>query len=143
MNTSRLPVLALALLFAAGCYYAAFGAISLLAGALVGYRLWWLELLVAGFCAWFGIVIFGFLERRQLAKPALESNERAIWRLAYRKGWSLKLEEIVNSTLLDEASALEALQSLASKVQAKLEPDGSWTLLDQTPGAANSALRNS
>ena len=130
MNISRIPVFALAILFAIGCFYAAFGIVSIVAGAVVGYKLWWLELLVAGFCVWLGIKVFGFLEARQIIKPRLESNERAIWRLAYRKGWNLKLVEIVDSTPLDEASALAALQSLVAKAQARLEPDGTWTLLE-------------
>ncbi len=58
--------------------------------------------------------------------------ERAIWRLAYRKGWNLNFKEILANTMLDEPTALNALKSLEQKQQVKLEPDGTWTLLKTT-----------
>jgi hypothetical protein len=131
MNSSKLPALALSVLFAVGCFYAAFGTISVLAGVKVGYQLWWLELLIAIFCVWLGLQVFARLERRENVNPRADRGERAIWRLAYRKGWKLSLEEIVESTMLDNVSALNALRSLEAKQQAKLESDGTWTLLEQ------------
>lgn len=131
MRNARLPAVALALLFAVGCYYAAFGVVSIAAGVLVGYQLWWLELSIALICLWFGLVIFARVEQRQHTIPRTDRGERAIWRLAYRKGWKLRLEDILEGTLLDETSALAALKALESKQQAKLETDGTWVLLDQ------------
>jgi hypothetical protein len=131
MNTTRLPALALAVLFAAGCYYAAFGVVSVVAGVLVGYQLWWLELSIALLCVWIGLKVFARVENHQNANPRADRGERAIWRLSYRKGWKLRLEEILEGTLLDENAALAALKSLEAKQQARLEPDGTWTLLDQ------------
>jgi hypothetical protein len=131
MNTSRLPAIALAVLFAVGCFYAAFGVISIVAGVLIGYQLWWLELLIALICVWFGLQVFARVENRQNMNPRADRGERAIWRLAYRKGWRLKLEDILEGTLLDENAALAALKSLESKQQARFETDGTWTLLDQ------------
>jgi hypothetical protein len=130
MNSSRFPALALSVLFAVGCFYAAFGTISVLAGAKVGYQLWWLELLVAAVCVWLGLKVFARVENRQQANPRADRGERAIWRLAYRKGWKLSVTDILEGTMLDESSALNALRSLEAKQQAKLEPDGTWTLLE-------------
>jgi hypothetical protein len=130
MNSSRFPALALSVLFAVGCFYAAFGTISVLAGVKVGYQLWWLEFLIAVFCVWIGLQMFSRVERRQNINPRADRGERAIWRLAYRKGWKLSFEDILQGTMLDEASALNALRSLEAKQQARLEPDGTWTLLE-------------
>jgi hypothetical protein len=131
MNSSRLPAVALAVLFAVGCFYAAFGTISVLAGVKVGYQLWWLELLIAAASVWLGLKLFSRVENRQNGNPRADRGERAIWRLAYRKGWKLSLEDILEGTMLNENSALNALRSLEAKQQAKLEPDGTWTLLEQ------------
>ncbi len=131
MNSSKLPALALSVLFAVGCFYAAFGTISVLLGVKVGYQLWWFELLIAIFCVWFGLQIFSRVENRQQLNPRADRGERAIWRLAYRKGWKLSLEDILDGTMLDENSALNALKSLEAKQQAKLESDGTWTLLEK------------
>jgi hypothetical protein len=128
MNLSRIPAFSLAILFAVGCYYAAFGVISILAGVVVGYKLWWVELLISCVCVWFGLKTFARVENRQQISPRADRGERAIWRLAYRKGWMLSLEDITQGTMLNEVSALAALKSLESKNQAKLEPDGVWTL---------------
>jgi hypothetical protein len=131
MNSSKLPALALAVLFAAGCFYAAFGTISVLAGAKLGYQLWWLELLIAAACVWLGLQVFSRVENRQSVNPRADRGERAIWRLAYRKGWKLSLEDILAGTMLDENSAMNALRSLEAKQQAKLEPDGTWKLFER------------
>lgn len=130
MNSSKLPALALSVLFAVGCFYAAFGTISVLLGVKTGYQLWWLELLIAIFCVWFGLQIFFRVENRQDINPRADRGERAIWRLAYRKGWTLSLKDILDGTMLDENSALNALKSLEAKQQARLEPDGTWTLIE-------------
>lgn len=132
MNSSKLPALALSVLFAVGCFYAAFGTISVLLGVKVGYQLWWLELIIAATCFWFGLQIFSRVENRQQLNPRIDRGERAIWRLAYRKGWKLSLEDILDGTMLDKNSALNALKSLEAKQQAKLEPDGTWTLLEKS-----------
>ena len=142
MNLSRIPAFALAILFAVGCYYATFGVISILAGAAVGYKLWWVELLIALLCVWFGLQTFTRVENRQQIAPRADRGERAIWRLAYRKGWKLSLEDITRGTMLNEVSALAALKSLESKNQVKLEPDGTWTLQEPTAGAASSTPTN-
>ncbi len=131
MNSSRLPALALAVLFAVGCFYAVFGTISLLFGVKVGYQLWWLELVIAAVCVWLGLQAFSRVENRQNINPRIDRGERAIWRLAYRKGWKLSLKDILEGTMLDENSALSALRSLEAKQQARLEPDGIWTLLEK------------
>ncbi len=131
MNSRQFPAIALAVLFAVGCFYAAFGTISVLAGAKMGYQLWWLELLIAAVCVWLGLQLFSRIENRQDTNPRADRGERAIWRLAYRKGWKLSLGEILAGTMLDESSALSALKSLEAKHQAKLEPDGTWTLLEK------------
>ncbi len=132
MNSSRIPALALAVLFAVGCFYAAFGTISVLAGAKLGYQLWWLELLIAAVFVWLGLQVFARVEKRQNINPRADRGERAIWRLAYRKGWKLSFKEILDGTMLDETSALSALKSLEAKHQAHLEPDGTWTLLEKS-----------
>ncbi len=131
MNLRRLPALALSVLFAVGCFYAAFGTISVLAGVKVGFQLWWLEILIAAACIWLGLQVFARVENRQSTNPRADRGERAIWRLAYRKSWKLSLEDILAGTMLDENSALNALKSLEAKHQAKLEPDGTWTLLNR------------
>ncbi len=131
MNSSRLPALALAVLFAVGCFYAAFGLVSVVAGAKVGFQLWWFEFLIAAVCVWLGLQLFARVQNRQNINPRADRGERAIWRLAYRKGWKLSLKDILEGTMLNESSALSALRSLEAKQQAKLEPDGTWTLLEK------------
>jgi hypothetical protein len=131
MNSSKLPALALAVLFAVGCFYAAFGLISVVAGVKVGYQLWWLEFFIATACVWLGLQVFSRVENRQNLNPRADRGERAIWRLAYRKGWKLSLEDLTQGTMLDEQSALAALKALEAKQQATLEPDGTWTLFEQ------------
>jgi hypothetical protein len=75
--------------------------------------------------------VFARVENRQRFNPRADRGERAIWRLAYRRGWKLRLDDILEGTMLDENSALSALKSLEAKQQAKLEPDGTWTLLEK------------
>jgi hypothetical protein len=128
MNTLRIPAIVLAVLFAVGCYYAAFGVVSVFAGTVIGFKLWWTELLIACSCFWWGLQLFARVENKQRIAPRADRGERAIWRLAYRKGWKLSLEDITRGTMLNEVSALAALKSLESKNQAKLEPDGTWIL---------------
>jgi hypothetical protein len=98
--------------------------------SLLGSRLWLPELLVALLAAWAVIAWFGRVETRQRSNPRLDRGERAIWRLSYRRGNVLTLEQIQEFTLLDESTILATLRRLETKGEASLEPDGSWRLLE-------------
>jgi hypothetical protein len=124
------PAVILALCVAVGFYYAAFAVISITSGVLWGSRLWGVEFVVALLAAWAVLVWFGRLETRQSSNPRLDRGERAIWRLSYRQGNVLTLEQIQEFTLLDESTVLATLRRLEAKGEAQLEPDGSWRLLE-------------
>jgi hypothetical protein len=112
-----------------GFGYATLGLVSLVSSTVWGARLWWLEVTVALIASM--LVARGFLglQNRQTDVPRVDRGERAIWRLSYRRGQVLSLEQIVQETLLDEGSALAALRSLEAQGQARLEDDGRWRLL--------------
>ena len=112
-----------------GFGYATLGLVSAISNTVWGTRLWWLEVSVAFIAA--ALVVRGFLgvQNRQSHGPRLDRGERAIWRLSYRRGLVLSLEQIVRETLLDEGAALAALRSLEAQGQARPEADGRWRLL--------------
>jgi hypothetical protein len=124
------PAVVVALCVGVGFYYAAFAVISISSSVLWGSRLWGLEFVVALLAAWAIIAWFGRLETRQRSNPRLDRGERAIWRLSYRQGNVLTLEQIQEFTLLDESTVLATLRRLEGKGEAQLEPDGSWRLLE-------------
>jgi hypothetical protein len=124
------PAVVVALCVGVGFYYAAFAVISISSSVLWGSRLWGLEFVVALLAAWAVIAWFGRLETRQRSNPRLDRGERAIWRLSYRQGNVLTLEQIQEFTLLDESTVLATLRRLETKGEAQLEPDGSWRLLE-------------
>jgi hypothetical protein len=124
------PAVIVALCVAVGFYYAAFAIISITLSVLWGSRLWGLEFVVALLAAWVVITWFGRLETRERSNPRLDRGERAIWRLSYRQGNLLTLEQIQEFTLLDESTILATLRRLETKGEAQLEPDGSWRLLE-------------
>jgi hypothetical protein len=110
-----------------GFGYATYGVLSLFKLGL-GFVFWWLEPLVAVVagmaCFWW----CGQIATRQSSAPILSRGERAIWRLAYRRGRELSLAQIVSETLLEEKAALEALRSLEAQGQAVQVTDGVWKL---------------
>jgi hypothetical protein len=75
-------------------------------------------------------VWFSRLQSKQSSTPRADRGERAIWRLSYRRGRELSLEQIVSGTLLDEVAALSALRSLEAQGQAEQLEDGRWRLLE-------------
>lgn len=110
-----------------GFGYATYGVLSLFKLGL-GFQFWWLEPLVAIAVGVFCFVLCGRIANRS-QEPLLERGERAIWRLAYRRGWELSLGQIVSETLLEEDAALRALQTLEQKGQAvQIAPDR-WRLM--------------
>jgi hypothetical protein len=124
------PAVIVALCVGVGFYYAAFAVISITSGVLWGSRLWGVEFVVAVLAAWAVLAWFGRLETRERSNPRFDRGERAIWRLAYRQGNILTLEQIQEFTLLDESTVLATLRRLETKGEASLEPDGSWRLLE-------------
>ena len=124
------PAVIVALCVGVGFYYAAFAVISIASSVLWGSRLWGLEFVVALLAAFAVIAWFGRLEVRQRSNPRLDRGERAIWRLSYRRGNVLTLEQIQEFTLLDESTILATLRRLETKGEAQLEPDGRWRLLE-------------
>jgi hypothetical protein len=110
-----------------GFGYATYGVLSLFKLGL-GVVFWWLEPLVAVVagvgCFW----VCGQIATRQSSTPVLSRGERAIWRLAYRRGHELNLQQIVSETLLEEKAALEALRSLEAQGQAVQVAEGVWKL---------------
>ncbi len=65
---------------------------------------------------------------RQNKSPITNRGERAIWRLAYRQGWELSLDQILAETMLEENAALTALHELETKGQAVLIAPKTWKL---------------
>ena len=130
VRPSSLAPYLIAVCVAVGFGYAAFGVVTALTNILVGARLWVLEVGVGVLAAWATLVWMQRLQTRQTSSPRLDRGERAIWRLSYRRGNLLALEEIVRETLLDEGAALAALRSLEAQGQARLEDDGRWRLLE-------------
>jgi hypothetical protein len=122
--------IALGLLVGLGFGYAAFGLVTVISNVIVGQQLWWLEWGFALVVAALVTVWFSRLQSRQSSAPRADRGERAIWRLSYRRGRELSLEQIVNETLLDEVAALNALHGLESQGQAERLENGSWRLLE-------------
>jgi DNA-binding MarR family transcriptional regulator len=89
-----------------------------------------LEFVMAVLAAFAVLAWFGRVEARQGSNPRLDRGERAIWRLSYRQGKILTLEQILEFTLLDESTVLATLRQLEAKGEAQLEPDGRWRLLE-------------
>jgi hypothetical protein len=119
----------LGVLVGLGFGYAAFGLVTVISNVIVGQQLWWLEWGFALMVAALVTVLFSRIQARQLATPRTDRGERAIWRLSYRRGRTLSLEQIVSETLLNEAAALSALRSLEIQGQAERLEDGRWRLL--------------
>jgi hypothetical protein len=124
------PAVIVALCVGVGFYYAAFAVISITSNVLWGSRLWGVEFVVAVLAAWAVLAWFGRLETRERSNPRLDRGERAIWRLSYRQGNLLTLEQIQEFTLLEESTVLATLRRLETKGEAQLESDGSWRLLE-------------
>jgi hypothetical protein len=124
----KLPAIAVSLVLGIGFGYATLGVLSIIGSANLGFRLWWLEWLVGGAAGVGTYLIFSRLETRQTSQPRDDRGERAILRLAYRKGTELSLEEITRETLLDEGAALNALRELEGKGQAVALPGNRWRL---------------
>jgi hypothetical protein len=122
------PAVIVALCVGVGFYYAAFAVISITSSVLWGSRLWGVEFVMAVITAWAVLAWFGRLETRERSNPRLDRGERAIWRLSYRQGNLLTLEQIQEFTLLDETTVLATLRRLETKGEAQLESDGSWRL---------------
>lgn len=111
-----------------GFGYATLGVLSMLGTNRLGWALWWLEPLVAVLV---GLGCFAICQRiatKQHQAPIANRGERAIWRLAYRRGWDLTLEQIVAETMLEEGAALSALRQLEAKGQAVLTAPNRWQL---------------
>ena len=124
------PAVIVALCVGVGFYYAAFAVISISSSVVWGSRLWGLEFVVALLAAFAVLAWFGRVETRQGSNPRLDRSERAIWRLSYRQGNVLTLEQIQEFTLLDESTVLATLRRLETKGEAQLEADGRWRLLE-------------
>jgi hypothetical protein len=125
----NVPALAISVCIGIGFGYATLGVLSIVGTNTLGYRLWWLEVVMALI---FGAVAFRLFHRafsRQSDRPITNRGERAIWRLAYRRGFELSLEQIVAETLLDEGSALAALRELEAKGQATALEGNRWRLV--------------
>jgi hypothetical protein len=112
-----------------GFGYATLGVLSIIGTVALGYRLWWLEVLMAVVFGTLTFLLFKRVFDRQSARPIANRGERAIWRLAYRRGLELSLEQIVSETLLDEGAALAALRDLEGKGQAVALPENRWRLV--------------
>ena len=108
-----------------GFGYATFGVLSLLK---LGWQLWWLEPLTALAVGLFCFMLCQNIATRQTLTPITTRGERAIWRLAYRKGWDLSLQQILTETLLSENAARTALHQLEQSGQAIQTSTDTWRL---------------
>ncbi len=109
-----------------GFGYATFGVLSLLG---LGWQLWWLEPLTALAVGVFCFMLCQNIAQSQNQAPITTRGERAIWRLAYRKGWELSLEQILTETMLSESAARAALGQLEQSGQAIMTTPNTWRLL--------------
>lgn len=131
MNT---PALIVALALGIGFGYATLGVLSIIGSKLLGtttfgYRLWWLEVLVALAAGIGAFALFARIQTRQSNSPRADRGERAILRLAYRNGFELTLEQITSGTLLDQSAALEVLKQLEARGSATDLGGGRWRLV--------------
>jgi hypothetical protein len=108
-----------------GFGYATFGVLSLLG---LGWQLWWLEPLTALVVGIFCFMLCQNIASKQNQTPITTRGERAIWRLAYRKGWELSLEQILTETMLSESAARAALGQLELNGQAVQITTNRWRL---------------
>jgi hypothetical protein len=127
----NIPALAISVCIGIGFGYATLGVLSIIGTNVLGFRLWWLEVLMA---LSFGTLAFGVFNRafsRQSERPIPNRGERAIWRLAFRRGMELSFEQIVAETMLDEGAALQALRELEAKGQAQALEGNRWRLVNR------------
>ena len=109
-----------------GFGYATLGVLSVLGTTRLGWQLWWLEPSV-GIGA--GLVCLLLCQKAAgQSSQAHNRGERAIWRLAYRRGWELSLEQILAETMLEESTARATLQDLEQKGQAVPTAPNRWRL---------------
>jgi hypothetical protein len=108
-----------------GFGYATFGVLSLLG---LGWQLWWLEPSMAIIVGISCFMLCQNIASKQNQAPITNRGERAIWRLAYRKGWELSLEQILAETMLSESAAIAALQKLEHQGQAIMTKANTWRL---------------
>ena len=130
----RIPAIAVSVALGIGFGYACLGVLSIIGSRLLGmttfgYRLWWLEVLVALAAGIGAFTLFTRIEVRQSSSPRLDRGERAILRLAYRNGYVLTMEQITSRTLLDQSAALEVLRQLEARGSAKDLGGGRWRLV--------------
>ena len=130
----RIPAIAVSVALGIGFGYATLGILSIIGSRLLGmttfgYRLWWLEVLVAVAAGFGAFLLFRRIETRQTDSPRIDRGERAILRLAYRNGFELTLEQITSATLLDQSAALEVLRQLEARGSAMDLGGGRWRLV--------------
>jgi hypothetical protein len=126
--TTKLPLQAwfLAVCSGIGFGYATLGIIHITLGQVWGRRLWWLELLLVLGTTVVMLWLFGRTTTHQDQTPRADRGQRAILRLAYRRGKVLSVAEIVAETLLDEGSALATLHKMREGGQVEQLENGSW-----------------
>ncbi len=130
----RIPAIAVSIALGIGFGYACLGVLSIIGSRLLGmttfgFRLWWLEVLVAVAAGFGAFLLFRRIETRQTDSPRSDRGERAILRLAYRNGNELTVEQITNATLLDQSAALEVLKQLEARGSAADLGGGRWRLV--------------
>lgn len=130
----RIPAIAVSVALGIGFGYACLGILSIIGSRVLGmttfgYRLWWLELLVAVAAGIGAYALFTRIETRQTDTPRSDRGERAILRLAYRNGYELTVDQITSRTLLDQSAALEVLKQLEARGSAADLGGGRWRLV--------------
>jgi hypothetical protein len=125
----NVPALAVSIALGIGCGYATLGVLSIIGTTTLGYRLWWLEVLTAVTVGVLTFWVFSRISSAQTKAPRANSDQRAIWRLAYRKGFELTLEQVVRDTMLEEGTALNALRQLEQNGQAEFLGENRWRLI--------------
>ncbi len=120
--------LLLAVCVGMGFGYAAFGMVSIFTNAYVGARSVFLEIAVAIAAATLALVLLIRLRNATDGLSGMQRAERAIWRLAHRRGGVVSLHDIEQNTLLDNGAAQTVLKSLAEKNEATQLADGRWKI---------------
>jgi hypothetical protein len=114
---------------ALGFSYAAYLVAVAFGGLALGYRLWPLEYAVAAAVGYGVFLLAARVEEKHESGLRPDLAQRAIERLAYRRGNVVTVESVARETLLDEPGALHALERMVSAGAAERHGDGEYRIL--------------
>lgn len=129
MNAPVLPRWLLVAPVTLAFWFAAFGLVSMAAGPREGLALWPLEVLAGLAAGLAAFMLFGRVQSHAAGDPRPGTAERAVQRLAYRRGRELSVALVAQETFLDELTAAQTLQGMVRSGAAEALPDGRYRIL--------------